>query len=110
VVYIGYARMVNTLGTVGVAAQYIAVQAENLSWMLASGFAMATAAMVGQRLGAGRPEAAEEVSNPHNIPPVLISTGVDSIFLDQPWCLLFTFLRKVQRLVSSAGGYESLCI
>lgn len=62
VVYVAYSRMVNTLGTVAVAAQYVTVQAENVSWMVASGFAMAAAAMVGQRLGAGQTEEAEEVA------------------------------------------------
>lgn len=61
IVYLGYARIVNTLGTVAVAAHYIAIQAENISWMLAVGFSMATAAMVGQRLGAGQVDQAESV-------------------------------------------------
>ncbi len=60
-IYILYARMVNTLGTVPVAAHGITVVAENVSWMLASGFSLATAAMVGQQLGAQRPDRAEAV-------------------------------------------------
>lgn len=60
-VYIFYAILIASLGTIVSAAQNITVAAENISWFLASGFSMATAAMVGQRLGAGRPEQAEAV-------------------------------------------------
>ncbi|HLN59952.1 MAG TPA: MATE family efflux transporter [Symbiobacteriaceae bacterium] len=60
-VYIFYAILIASLGTIVSAAQNITVAAENVSWFLSSGFSMATAAMVGQRLGAGRPEQAEAV-------------------------------------------------
>ncbi|MFZ5825540.1 MAG: MATE family efflux transporter [Bacillota bacterium] len=104
VVYISYARIINTLGTVAVAAQYIAVQAENVSWMLASGFAMATAAMVGQRLGAGKPGAAEEVIREANR-MAMIALGVLGILfiaVPRPYIALFTGDADVLTMAAAA--------
>ncbi|MFZ5815238.1 MAG: MATE family efflux transporter [Bacillota bacterium] len=104
VVYIGYARMVNTLGTVAVAAQYIAVQAENVSWMLASGFAMASAAMVGQRLGAGKPEEAEGVIK-EAARMAMIALGVLAVLfiaIPRPYIALFTGDPDVLNMAAAA--------
>ncbi len=113
IVYIGYARMVNTLGTVAVAAQYIAVQAENVSWMLASGFSMAAAAMVGQRLGAGRTEAAESVIK-EATRMAMIALGVLTVLfiaVPRPYIALFTSDGSVLEMAAAAlrvGGLSEV--
>lgn len=104
VVYIGYARIVNTLGTVAVAAQYIAVQAENVSWMLASGFSMATAAMVGQRLGAGKADEAEGVIKEATY-MAMVALGVLAVIfiaVPRPYIALFTADAAVLTMAAAA--------
>jgi putative MATE family efflux protein len=103
-IYIAYAIMVNGLGTVVAAAQNITVAAENVSWMLASGFAMATAAMVGQRLGAGRPDEAEAVIHEATRMCVAILAGVGVLFiaLPHPYLSIFTNDAKVLALGATA--------
>lgn len=91
-IYIGYARMVATLGTLAMAAHTITVVAENISWMLSSGFALATAAMVGQRLGAGRPEQAEAVIREAVRMGIALLSGLGLCFilLPGPYIAIFT--------------------
>lgn len=92
IIYIGYARMVATLGTVAMAAHTITIVAENITWMLSSGFAMATAAMVGQRLGAGRPDQAEAVVTEAAKMCVALMTllGLIFILVPGPYVAIFT--------------------
>jgi putative MATE family efflux protein len=90
--YLAYAYLIALLGTTAVAAQNITVAAENLSWYLSSGFAMATAAMVGQRLGAGRPDEAEQVvREAARIAGLLLGLlGLCFILAPGPYLALFT--------------------
>ncbi len=53
-------RVVASLGTVPVAAATVATNVESLSFLPAIGFSVAAAALVGQSLGAGRPERAAQ--------------------------------------------------
>lgn len=104
VIYIFFARIVNTLGTVAVAAQHIAVQAENVSWMVAAGFSMATSAMVGQRLGAGKPEAAEAVVK-EAARMAMIGLGVLAVIfiaVPRPYIALFTTDTAVLLMAAAA--------
>lgn len=55
-----YARMVAGLGSVPYAAHTIGLNAESISYMPGNGFATAATTLVGQNLGAGDPEAAEQ--------------------------------------------------
>jgi putative MATE family efflux protein len=103
-IYISYAIMVNGLGTEVAGAQNITVAAENITWMLASGFQMATAALVGQRLGAERPEEAEAVSlEATRMCMVLLgAVGLFFIVMPGPYLSLFTNDARVLALSSSA--------
>jgi putative MATE family efflux protein len=53
-----YVRQVSALGTTAYAAHAIAVNAESLSYMPGFGFATSATTLVGQNLGAGRPDRA----------------------------------------------------
>lgn len=99
-IYISYAIMVNGLGTVVAAAQNITVAAENISWMLASGFSMATAALVGQRLGAERPDEAEAVSKEAAKMCMVLLGAVGLFFIawPGPYLAIFTNDPEVLRL------------
>ena len=55
-----YVRMIAGLGTVPYAAHIIGINAESLSYMPGNGFSTAATTLVGQNLGAGRPDLAEK--------------------------------------------------
>lgn len=55
-----YVKIVATLGTVAYAAHSISINVESLSYMPGFGFAVAATTMVGQNLGAKRPDLAEK--------------------------------------------------
>lgn len=57
--YLAFTGIVTGLGTAALAAHTIAVRIESLSFMLGWGLSVATATLVGQALGAGKPEIAE---------------------------------------------------
>lgn len=114
IVYMAYARMVATLGTVALAAHTITVSAENVSWMLSSGFSMATAAMVGQRLGARRTDEAEAVIREATVISVSLLSllGLMFILLPGPYLSIFTGDREVTALGASAlrvAGFTEAC-
>lgn len=54
--FFGYAIIVASLGTAAFASHNIAMQLMNLSFTFADGIAVAITALVGQQLGAGRPD------------------------------------------------------
>jgi putative MATE family efflux protein len=55
-----YARMVAGLGSVPYAAHTIGINAESISYMPGQAFAVASTTLVGQSLGAGRPDLADK--------------------------------------------------
>jgi len=57
---IAFTRIVSSLGTESIAAHEIAVTVESLSFMPGFGLSVAATTMVGQSLGAGRPDMAEK--------------------------------------------------
>ncbi|NMB02212.1 MAG: MATE family efflux transporter [Firmicutes bacterium] len=54
-----YTMIISSLGTIPYAAHQVALNAESLSFMPGAGFATASTTLVGQNLGANRPEDAE---------------------------------------------------
>ena len=62
VVYLGLARTAATFGTAALAVVGIANRVESLSYLVAVGFGLACEAIVGQNLGAGRPDRAERAT------------------------------------------------
>ncbi len=54
-----YTRIVNSLGTVAIAAHNTAINAESLSYMPGWGFSVAATTMVGQKLGEKKPQEAQ---------------------------------------------------
>lgn len=55
--------VVTSMGAVAVAANYVAVQAESICYLPAFGVAAAATALVGQSIGAGRPDMARQFAN-----------------------------------------------
>ena len=62
VVYLGLARTAASFGTAALAVVGIANRVESLSYLVAVGFGLACEAIVGQNLGAGRPDRAERAT------------------------------------------------
>ena len=60
VVYIVLTRITAVFGTEAVAALGIGNRIESISYMISFGFSIATSALVGQNLGAGRPDRSEK--------------------------------------------------
>jgi Na+-driven multidrug efflux pump len=56
--HLAFVRLVSSLGDSSVAAHGVAIQVESFSYLIGDAFAAATAALVGQSLGAGRPDLA----------------------------------------------------
>ncbi|NLM95860.1 MAG: MATE family efflux transporter [Firmicutes bacterium] len=57
---LGFGLIVAGLGTVAIASHAVSLTAESLSFMPGFGFALAATTLVGQGLGAGRPDLAEQ--------------------------------------------------
>lgn len=72
------------LGTVAYAAHSVAVAGESLSFMPGYGFAVAAATLVGQRLGAGKPEAAVESTKRSVLLGALLMGTVGVMFFTIP--------------------------
>jgi putative MATE family efflux protein len=115
VVYISYAVLIASLGTVVSAAQNIVVAAENISWFLASGFSMATAAMVGQRLGAGRSDQAEAVIKEATKMAAVLLGVVGLFFIAVPGLYLSIFTNDPDVLLHGSAalriaGFTEVCV
>ncbi|GAB4303023.1 MAG: MATE family efflux transporter [Myxococcota bacterium] len=61
-IYVGLARIVVLFGDPALASLGVGHRVESISYMTAVGFSQATAALVGQNLGAGKPERAESAT------------------------------------------------
>lgn len=87
-----YLRIVASLGTVALAAHQIALKTESLSYMPGFGFAVATTALVGQNLGAKRPDRSHKSGNTAWL--MAISTmgvmGILFFFFSESFMRLFT--------------------
>ncbi len=88
-----YQKMVSTLGTIQIAAHHLATTAESLSYMPAAGFAMAATTLVGQSLGAGNKEDAEEFAR--------VCFNLSLIAGVLSGVLLFVFPRQLMGLFSN---------
>lgn len=88
-----YQKMVAVLGTIQVAAHHLATTAESLSYMPASGFSVAATTLVGQSLGAGEKEDAENFGK-----VCFILSLVAGVFSG---LMLYIFPRQLMSLFSS---------
>lgn len=104
VVYIFLNRIVNNFGTISIAALMIGNRMESLSYLTSFGFSMASATMVGQNLGAGRPQRAAKAA----WVSVGICVGLTSIiamaFLLFPRSLSAFFIHD-EAVIAIATGY-----
>jgi len=68
------------LGTVSYAAHQVALNAESLSFMPGAGFAVAATTLMGQNLGAGRPEDAERAGRISRNLGILVMASMGLVF------------------------------
>lgn len=87
-----FARIVAALGTTIFAAHQIALNVESLSFMPGFAFAMASSTLVGQSLGAHRPELAEECARETRRLGLLVmgAMGVVFFFFGRQIVMLYT--------------------
>lgn len=86
-----YTMIVSSLGTVAYAAHQVALNAESLSFMPGAGFATASTTLVGQNLGAERPDDAEAAAKITRQLGVLIMSIMGLIFFIMPEPLVSIF-------------------
>lgn len=86
-----YTRVVASLGTVAFAAHTLALNVESLSYMPGIGFSVAATTLVGQSLGAGRPDRAESSGWECNRLGMWVMGLVGLVFLLFPAALLGLF-------------------
>ncbi len=79
-----YTMIVSSLGTIAYAAHQVALNAESLSFMPGAGFATASTTMVGQNLGAGLPDQAEESGRITRNLGILVMAMMGVIFIISP--------------------------
>jgi putative MATE family efflux protein len=87
-----YNKAITLLGVVPMAAHRAAIAVESLTFMPGYGFAVAGAALVGQRLGAGRPEAADAACRESARLAFYVMSGIGLVFLFAPAPLVGLFL------------------
>lgn len=87
-----YTMIVSSLGTVSYAAHQVALNAESLSFMPGAGFATASTTLVGQNLGAKRPDDAEDAGRiTRNLGILVMSImGLVFILIPQPIVSIFS--------------------
>ena len=87
------AKYVATLGLTALAAHRAAIAIESLAFMPGLAFAMAGSALVGQSLGAGRPDKAEAAFRECARTAAWLMSGIGILFLLFPTALVGLFLR-----------------
>lgn len=87
-----FLRIVASLGTTAFAAHQIALKTESLSYMPGMGFAVAATALVGQNLGANKPEESRRSANSACLMAVTVMGFMGVIFyvFSDSFMLLFT--------------------
>jgi putative MATE family efflux protein len=90
-VYIGLTRITTRFGVPALAALGIGHKLEGLSYMVASGFGLASAAIVGQNMGAGRPDRARRAGWLTSLYACIAGTIVALAFLAFPAPMLGIF-------------------
>jgi putative MATE family efflux protein len=97
-----YTMIVSSLGTVAYAAHQVALNAESLSFMPGAGFATASTTLVGQNLGAQRPEEAEASGLGARNLGILVMSVMGVIFLIMPEPLVKIFSSDPEVIAQAA--------
>jgi putative MATE family efflux protein len=87
-----FSRIVTALGTIAFAAHQITTNVTGLAWMPAFGFSLATTALVGQALGKGDPQLAEEYARTARrlVLYLTLTLGAVFFFFGAPIARLYT--------------------
>jgi putative MATE family efflux protein len=102
-VYIGLTRITTKFGTPALAALGVGHKLEGFAYMAATGFALAAAAVVGQNLGAGRPDRAR-FAGWLTMSYALVAGGIAAIaFLAFPEALLSVFTNSPAVIADGAS-------
>ncbi len=105
-----YLRIVSSLGTVQVAAHYLAIMAESISYMPANGFSAAATTLVGQSLGAKNEKDARGYANTNLYLTLILSCICGLIFFFFPHELLGLFSSDPAVIEAGAGAMRTIAI
>ncbi len=89
--FLGFVAMIGALGPGAMAANQALISIESIVFLSADGFGIAAAALVAQRLGAGRPDHAERAGLAAAKLTVVVLSGVGVIYVAIPEWLLRAF-------------------
>ncbi len=103
-----YNKAITLLGVIPLAAHRAAIAVESLTFMPGYGFAVAGAAIVGQRLGAGRPDAADAACRESARLAFYLMSGIGLVFLFASGPLVGIFLSGPQG--REAVPLSALCL
>jgi putative MATE family efflux protein len=109
-VYIGLTRITTRFGVPALAALGIGHKLEGLSYMVATGFAWASAAIVGQNLGAQRPDRARRAGWLTALYACSAGSFVALAFLTLPEVLVGTFTRDAAVVAAGASYLRVMAV
>ncbi len=101
-----YTVILSSLGTMVYAAHSIAMRIENLAFMPGFGFGMAAMALVGQSLGAGRPELGEKAAHLARKYAIIVMTFVGAFLFFFGNRLAALFISDPQVIILAALGLK----
>jgi len=108
--YLVFARVAAAFGDAAVAVIGISNRLESVTYLGADGFAAASATMVGQNLGAGRPDRAEKAARIATAIMAVAATAYTALLLVAPALLLRIFTPDPQVVVLGCGYLRILAL
>lgn len=105
-----YGRKVAMLGTIAYASHRIALTAESVSYMPGFGFALAATTLVGQYLGAKKPEMSEKSGYEANRLALIFMSVIGVLLFFIPELFIKVFTRDPDIIVNASGCLKLVAI
>lgn len=102
--HLAYVAVINTQGTAAAAAHGVAVRIESLSYLSGAAFQLAAMTLVGQYLGAGRPDAARRAGWSALAAGGIVMLAAGALFATAPRFLVELFLRPDETEIAALGA------
>ena len=106
--YVGFVLIITQLGDVPMAANQALISVESLSFLSADGFGVAAAALVAQKLGAGRVDEAVRVTRISVVDAVALLTTVGVVFFATRSVVLPIFTPEANVIAAGAAAVPVL--
>jgi putative MATE family efflux protein len=106
--YVGFVLIITQLGDVPMAANQALISVESISFLSADGFGVAAAALVAQKLGAGRVEEAVRVTKISVVDAIVLLSVVGVVFLATRSVILPIFTPEADVIAAGAAAVPVL--